>query len=77
MRYLIPMLALMLAGCPTISGKIDNLTGSTLEERCGARRAVVAAYDARATDLSETEMRIRMDYQLFIDAVCPLLPAPE
>lgn len=72
---LLIVLVIVLTACAPITAQLDETTGTTLAERCESRRAAVAVYDARATELSETEMRIRMDYQLFIDTVCPPLPA--
>ncbi len=78
MRYLIPILAaLVLSSCAPVTQWLDDMTGTTLEERCDTRRAIVAGYDALARDLTETELRIRADYQIYIDSVCPPLPAPE
>lgn len=76
MRYLIPILA-ALTGCAPVTQWLDDVTGTTLEERCGTRRAAVAGYDALARDLAETEIRIRADYQIYIDSVCLPLPAVE
>ncbi len=78
MRYLMMALmagsALMLGGCPTISGQLDEATGTTLEERCASRRAAVAAWDAleaAGSDLAPSDAELRLVYQIYINSVCP------
>lgn len=75
MRALILLLAVLTMGCANITALYDEATGTTLEERCTSRRAGVAMYDSLGRALSENEARVRADYQIFIDGVCPALPA--
>lgn len=65
--------ALVLAGC---SGKISDITGTTLDERCFGYRQAVATLDlVRAErELDEDEAKRRAYYDGLIITFCPPLP---
>ncbi len=73
MRYLIPIAVLLLAGCAAISPRLDDLTGTTLDQRCADYRAAVSALDLiRASrDLTDSEQTRRNIYEAFIAGSCP------
>ncbi|MGI9408446.1 MAG: hypothetical protein ACR2OV_00130 [Hyphomicrobiaceae bacterium] len=80
MRYLTLALLGLTMACAPITAQLDAATGTTLEERCGTRRAAVAAWDAMEAaggELSGEQSSARIGYQIYIDAVCPALPLPE
>lgn len=62
-----------LAGCAALTPRLDDLTGTTIGERCVDYRGSVAALDlARASrDLTDSEQSRRNIYQAFIDEKCP------
>lgn len=76
MRYLTPLLIVLLASCAPVTQWLDDNTGTTIAERCETRRAAVAAWDAieaSGTDLTESQSSVRTTYQIYIDSVCPPL----
>lgn len=55
------LLALLLAGCGTLSDRVDATTGTTIEQRCAVRMAALRAYEdrvARGETLSEHDTEI-------------------
>lgn len=77
MRSLTLTILLLLGGCANITALYDEATGTTLAERCDSRRAGIAVYDALDRPLTENEARVRADYQIFVDAVCPMVELPK
>ena len=65
----------ILAACAPVTGKLNEVTGTTLEERCVNYRTSVATLDAirAARDLTEAEANRRLAYQAIIDGACPPL----
>lgn len=79
MRTLAPtILAVVLgtalgAACSPVTDRVDTLTGTTLDERCAAHRALIAIHDARVEAGSEitTPEEVVTEYRIFVAAVCP------
>ena len=74
MRFiLIAAAATALAACPPVTQRLDDTTGTSLEERCVNYRATLAGLDALRADreLTESEANRRLVYQGIVDAACP------
>lgn len=75
-RYPIPAIlaALALGGCAagqTPTDFLDANTGTTLEERCGTRRAAIATYEALERQPSKAETAIYSRYVEYVELFCP------
>jgi hypothetical protein len=69
-----------LAACAPVSDRIDDLTGTTIQERCVYRVAALTAYDTAQVlgltpEISDTVAEL---YRAYVDAVCvpESFPAP-
>ncbi len=72
-------MGLVLSSCAPVTRMYDNLTGTTIDERCATRRVAIEGYDLLQRDITETEARLRADYEIFVNMFCgpEPLPAPE
>lgn len=72
MRYLIlALMGVSLIGCAPATQRYDDLTGTTLEERCATRRAFMVGYEGLTREPTETETSIYEIYQTFVTGACP------